>query len=266
MDWDQIIQAIGGTAVIVGAFAWVAKYLIEQFFTRGLERSKLELEAEHDQQLADLKHQQAVELEQLRIGQQNALAEMQAEADRRLEHVKSALGRVERLEADLARSRGEGYGEIWQLTGSLNLFGPTTKVNIKDLSNRLKDWYFEHGWVLSQAAKQRYFLVQEILSYGDLRSATFERPADETLYGDSRHPVQRLRDLRSQLLGDTAHRDDIADMEAWVSAWKTKDTEPDENWVLLQLVMSRFRSRIVKELFSGQAMHKHRGSGPLDRG
>lgn len=46
----------------------------------------------------------------------------------------------------------------------------------------------------------------------------FERPADETLYGDKGHPVQILRELQSQLLGETASSDDIADMEAWVSA------------------------------------------------
>lgn len=251
MDWAQILEAIGGTTAIVAGFAAVANLVISHFLSRRLNKTRAELETKHNLQMLDLENQQASELEKLRGEQQTALAQMRAEADQRLEHLKSSLDRMERLEADLAESRGEGYGEIWTLTGSLNLFGPTTEVDIEDLSGCLKDWYFEHGWVLSEPSKKRYFLVQEVLSYATLRSATFERPDGEKLYSDKRHPVQVLRRLRLRLLGKTASSERIADMEAWVSCWKMKDTQPDENWILLQLIMSRFRSCIIKELFFG---------------
>jgi hypothetical protein len=106
---------------------------------------------------------------------------MRAQDEQRLTHVKAALDRMARLEADLVKSRGEGYGEIWKLTGSLNLFGPMTEVDSKDLSVRLKNWYFEHGWVLTQESKRRYFLVQEVLNFGMLQSISFRRLTDKEL-------------------------------------------------------------------------------------
>ncbi len=45
---------------------------------------------------------------------------------RNLVHLGASLSRIERLEA----SRSAGYEDIWNLTGSLNLFGPTTEPDI----------------------------------------------------------------------------------------------------------------------------------------
>lgn len=172
---------------------------------------------------------------------------------RDLAHLEASLNKIERLQA----SRSAGYEDIWNLTGSLNLFGPTTKPDIKDLSARLKDWYFQHGMVLGTDSKKRYFLVQEILNFGMLHSASFRRPADERLFGDRKHPLQVLRDLRSQYLGVTDHGGEVGKLEAYVSAWKVKNNQrkeqAEENWVLLQFMMSKFRSGLIKDLgFDGE--------------
>jgi len=72
-----------------------------------------------------------------------------------LENLKSGLRRVERLETDLFQLRSAGYGQIWQLTGALNLFGSECHADCVQLSDRLKDWYFEHGHVLKDESKSR---------------------------------------------------------------------------------------------------------------
>jgi hypothetical protein len=270
MNWTQIIEVIGGTTVVVAAIAWVAKSTISHFFSRELEKSKIDIQAEHNRKLADLKHEQAKELESLRASQQEVLADIQAKAEERLEHVRAALGRVERLEADLVKSRGEGYGEIWKFTGSLNLFGPITKVDNTELSNKLKDWYFEHGWVLTQESKRRYFLVQEVLNFGMLQSISFRRPTDEQLFSSQLRPVEVLRQLRSKLLKVEVRGDEgmytVDELETCVSAWKSQvlkkngqeelEELAEEAWVLLQFVLSAFRTGVVEELGSRERIHK----------
>jgi hypothetical protein len=258
MNWNEIIAGIGGTAAVVAGIAWVAQSTISHFFSRELEKFK-----------EDLKHRQAKDLEILRANQQEALADLRAKAEERLEHVKAALGRVERLEAELIKNRGEGYGELWKLTGSLNLFGPMTEVDSNDLSVRLKSWYFERGWVLTQESKRRYFLVQEVLNFVMLRSISFRRPVDEELFGSPARPVEVLRKLRSKLLGIEARGDEgkyeVDELETCVSAWKSevvrKNGQEDlaeRSWVLLQFVLSAFRSGVVEELGSREVVHEAR--------
>jgi hypothetical protein len=256
MNWSEIVEAIGGTTAVVVAIAWVAKSTIGHFFSRELAKYKIDIKAEHDRTLADLKREHANELESLR-----------AKAAEKLEHVRAALGRMERLEADLGKSRGEGYGEIWKLTGSLNLFGPVTELNSKDLSLKLKDWYFEDGRVLTQESKRRYFLVQEVLNFGMLQSISFRRPADEQLFSSQSRPVEVLRQLRLKLLKVEVRDDEgkypVNELETYVSAWKSQvlkkkgqEELTEGAWMLLQLVLSALRSGIVEELGSRESVRK----------
>ncbi len=158
----------------------------------------------------------------------------------------AAIKKFERLEV----SRSEGYEEIWKLTDSLNLFGPTTEPNTEDLSTRLKDWYFKHGLFLGKDSKKRYFLVQEILNYATLKSAIFRRPAANELYGSSERPIKVLRELRSELLGAKTNSGEVSKLNSYVDIWKEKPNQKDaeKNWVLLQFVLSKFRSGLIKDL------------------
>src|SRR5262249_39704248 len=154
-----------------------------------------------------------------------------------------------------------------KLTGSLNLFGPITDVKTEDLSGQLKDWYFEHGWVLTEGSKRRYFLVQEVLNFAMLRSFSFRRPADELLFSSTTRPVDVLNKLRSTLLGVEGRGDEgkyeVTELEKHVSAWKSQvltnngqEYLAERNWVLLQFVLSQFRSGIVEELGSREIVNK----------
>jgi hypothetical protein len=250
MNWNQIVGEIGGMTAAVAAIAWVARYTIGHFFSRDLAKYKSDIKAAHDSTLENFKHEHARELESLR-----------AKAEERLEDIRAALARMERREADLVKSRGEGYGKIWKLTGSLNLFGPITELDSKDLSGQLTDWYFEHGRVLTQESKRRYFLVQEVLNFGILHSISFRRPADEQLFNSQSRPVEVLRQLRSKLLNIEIRGDEgkytVGELETCVSVWKSQVLKKEAQeeltegaWMLLQFVLSTFRSCIVEELGS----------------
>ncbi len=158
------------------------------------------------------------------------------------------MNKIERLEA----SRSAGYEEIWTLTGSLNLFGPTNEPDIKDLSNRLTDWYFNHGLVLKKESKRLYFLVQEVLNFTIFRSVPFKRPSPDKLFGQKERPVQVLDNLRIQYLGSSDDGGDVEQLESFVTKWKVinneRKSQDEENWILLQLLLSRFRSGLIKDL------------------
>jgi hypothetical protein len=218
MDWAAVVAGAGGGVAIVGALGVFARDNLTNYL-----KSRLESDA-------------ATKLAQLN----------------------AALARVERLESELLRSRGESYGEIWTLTGALNLFGPTSALDMETLSDKLTTWYFAHGWLLTDAAKDLYFLVQEVLNFAMLRSLSFRRPDGETLYGGGRRPVDVLRDLRKRSFGIDPGETvvDHAQLAAIVDRWKlraagrsTPNVE-EEGWILFQWVMSTFRAEITEDLGS----------------
>ena len=171
------------------------------------------------------------------------------------------------------RSRGEAYGEIWSLTGALSLFGPVKSISAPDLSARLSDWYFTRGWLLTSPSKGRYFLIQEVLNFFILHSLSFRRPADEILFGSPSRAMDELRKIRNIELGIDPRGDDgrysLKEIQVCVGAWKsrrlgaTRDTTlPEQAWVLLQFVMSSFRTHLTDELKSRDAVSEP-ASDPL---
>lgn len=151
-------------------------------------------------------------------------------------------------------SRSEGYKEIWSLTGCLNIFGVAKNIDIGWLSDQLSNWYFNYGITLNnQQTKNNYFLVQEILSFAKVNSAVFKRPEDKVLYCDfDKHPVNVLGELRKKYLTLKYNNKSENSLHDIVLEWKKKfgsDEEQDiKNWILLQFVMSRFRSRLIQDL------------------
>jgi len=175
-------------------------------------------------------------------------SELQTEREERLAHLESSLKKVQRLEA----SRSVGYEKIWSLTGSLNLFGPTIDLDISEFSTGLKTWYFSHGLLLKKDSKKLYFLAQEVLNYAILRSASFKRPPPDKLYGEEERPSNILNNLRTQYFRMSDNRASVAELESIVTEWKMNNYEHKEqderNWVLLQLLLSRFRSSLIRDL------------------
>lgn len=178
-----------------------------------------------------------------------------------LETLKFGLRRIEQLETDLFELRATGYGKIWRLTGSLNLFGPDTKLAPDELSNSLREWYFDHGHVLQNETKGCYFLAQEVLNFARVRSLEFARPSDEVLYAVEGRTVDKLDALRREYF--TIEMSEVARgegsrrrLEDLVTEWKRRllaesvrdEQDPQRNWVLLQLLLSALRTRLQRDL------------------
>lgn len=211
--------------------------------------------------LAAWKDRHETELETLKAEQHSALADFQNRATERLERVKASLVRLERIESDLVRSRGEAYGEIWSLTGAVSLFGPAKPISASELSSKLSQWYFTRGWLLTPESKGRYFLIQEVLNFFILHSLAFRRPADEILFGSPSRAMDELRKIRKIEIGLEDRGDDgrypLKEIQVSIGAWKSRritsardNTLPEQAWVMLQFVMSSFRTHLADELKS----------------
>ncbi|HEY3707295.1 MAG TPA: hypothetical protein VGL22_19700 [Terracidiphilus sp.] len=174
--------------------------------------------------------------------------------------LKDARDRLKKLESDLLKSRDEAYGQIWRLTGALNLFGPAHSINCSTLSGQLTDWYFSKGQMLTEDSKSRYFLVQEVLNLCSLRNIWPTRPSDKLLFSGDKRTIPILRELRTTRLripdrGDEGSYE-LTELETHFRHFKEKcnnspeEIPQDDAWLLLQFLMSAFRSRVTNELGS----------------
>jgi hypothetical protein len=193
---------------------------------------------------------------------------------RDIENLKAGLARIDRIESELLKARGDAYGKVWELTGSLNLFGPAREVTSEKLSADLSDWYFAHGWAITQDSKESYFLVQEVLSFLILRSIPFRRPPDEDLYSGGERPVMVLDRLRKEefQIAITHSGHTVDELGRCVSEWKKGEKttgggerSPERAWILAQFVMSEFRNRLVTELGSRKNVDVARTGRPGER-
>lgn len=174
--------------------------------------------------------------------------------------LKDARDRLAKLENDLLKSRDEAYGQIWHLTGVLNLFGPAHSVNCSTLSGQLTEWYFSKGQMLTEDSKSRYFLVQEVLSFCNLRKIWPSRPPDELLYNGKKRTIPTLRERRATKLGIPVRGNEgeyeVGELETYFHRFKERckpsleEGSQEDAWLLLQLVMSALRSRVTNELGS----------------
>jgi hypothetical protein len=272
MNWPRILDFLGGSAAVAAGAGIAARVVLEHLLKSRLEIMKAGIEEANNLALESFKKTKERELEEtrqrherelnlLRSVQEKALAEFQAWSAERMARVTATLAHVERLESEILKGRGEAYGAIWKLTGSTNLFGPPVATTCAQLSIALLEWYFAHGWLLTEEAKRRYFLLQEVLNFLNMRGLQFKRPPDEQLYGDSLHPLEVVRGMRAAILGvpDRSEKGSysIKEMEEYVRHWKCErgkesadEAAAQAAWLIVQFVMSEFRSRLAGELGS----------------
>ena len=270
MDWVEIAKFLGTSTVVLGAVGFVMKSIASHFLNRDLEFLKDKIKSENDHKVLELKgaqdkalqamrETQEARMEELRQQHNRVLQEFQAEAGERIEHVKAALQRLERLEGELLKSRDSAYGEIWELSKCVNLFGPTVPVDCAAVSRILTDWYFSKGRLLTQNCRQIYFTIQEVLNYYNVRSINPTRPPAPVLYCGNERPVDVLIRLEAERLGippkgnlGTYSR---AELSAYVDNFKARsDSAPgkiidaEDAWLLLHFLMSTLRNRLGHEL------------------
>jgi hypothetical protein len=234
MQWPEILKLFGGTAVLLAGLLAALAWFVRVFVT----------------------HQLDVRLEKWK-----------EQHETRLEYVRAALVRMDHLETDLIQSRGEAYGEIWSLTGCMSVFAAVKPISAAELSSKLSHWWFAQGWLLTEDSRVRIFLIQEVLNFFMLRSLSFRRPPEEQLFGSPTHTIDVLRAMRTEQLGIEPREDDgrysLKELRGCVAAWKSKrinatrdTTTPEQAWILIQFLMSAFRTHLVqdlksREIFSG---------------
>ncbi|UVC19410.1 hypothetical protein [Mesorhizobium onobrychidis] len=253
----EVFTTLLTAAFVVAALTYLAKMVISGFFQKSMDvelaRAKAAIEDEYKTKQNTLEREQG-----------EKLAAIKEQADRRMENLKAYLARAERLEAERLRRRGESYGSIWELTGAVNLFGQSDEVNQVALSKKLRDWYFKQGWLLSESAKNHYFLVQETLNFAILRSLELKRPIDDKLYASEKPPVEVLKQIRRETLRLPENPREVSptleDIRAAVVDWKKNSgdangfTAQERAWVIFQFVLSSFRTRLTDELGSRQTI------------
>jgi hypothetical protein len=270
MDWVEIAKFLGTSTVVLGAVGFVIKSIASHFLNRDLEFLKdkiksendhkvLELKGEQDKALQAMRETQEARMEELRQQHNRVLQEFQAEAGERIEHVKAALQRLERLEGELLKSRDSAYGEIWELSKCVNLFGPTIPVDCFAVSRTLTDWYFSKGRLLTQNCRQIYFTIQEVLNYYNVRSICPTRPSAGVLYCGSERPVDVLIRLEAERLGippkgnlGTYSRTELSSYVDRFKARSDSDSgkiiDAEDAWLLLHFLMSTLRNHLGHEL------------------
>jgi len=270
MDWVEITKFLGTSTVILGAVGFVIKSIASHFLNRDLELVKDNIKSESDRDLQAFKgaqdkalqamrEAQETRMEELRQEHAKVLQEFQTEANERIERVKAALQRLERLEGELLKSRDSAYGEIWQLSKCVNLFGPTVPVDCSAVSRSLTDWYFIKGRLLTQNCRQVYFAIQEVLNFYDVRSIAPTRPTPDVLFCSKKRPVDVLIALETDRLGIPSKGNLVtysqAELSSYVDNFKARFSSPraeaadaEDAWLLLHFLMSTLRSRLGNEL------------------
>ena len=68
---------------------------------------------------------------------------------------------------DLRERRLTAYSRLWALTEPLAIYSPAealTPQGARAMSERLRTWYFTHGLLLTEAARDKYFGLQKMLT------------------------------------------------------------------------------------------------------
>jgi hypothetical protein len=88
--WQTIITALGGTALLLGAVAWMVKKIVVHFLDKDVEAYKVKLQADADRQLEAFKTElRLIEFRSTKLHDKRA--EAVAEIYRRLANLQSAM-------------------------------------------------------------------------------------------------------------------------------------------------------------------------------
>jgi hypothetical protein len=113
MDWSVIVKALGGTAMAVAAFTFIAKEMIKHFFSWDLERHKANLKQGAEKELQDLKARYEV-----------LLLSHKSEFDRQMEAFRSQLmmrtAAFDRIRQEISRWANPILGAIEDLCGRIH--------------------------------------------------------------------------------------------------------------------------------------------------
>lgn len=189
---------------------------------------------------------------------------------RHLETFKSDLASQNKLAEELRHLRAEAHGEIWTLTGALNLFGPSSEIDLTGISSMMANWYFKSGEALGTDVRDHYFILQEAMGLCVSNGVAPVRPSNDRILGDmadtENSAVERLDEMRKVAFGpaarevfETRGQPDAHRLRDLLNVWRANPGTNDASqggqfsaeeraWLLLQWLMSLLRSRLRAKL------------------
>ena len=162
MGVGEIITAIGGSAVLFGAMAWLARSVITQLLSRDLEKFKTNLQAETRQelirlqsslQLVEIEHQ--VRFSRLHDRQVDIMSEMYSLLV--LLH-RAASTFVRYYQSDEAQTKDEHIRQLWDAADKFNEYFEKHRIYFtKDVCSKIDGL----NNTLSEACSMLVFFFQE---------------------------------------------------------------------------------------------------------
>lgn len=176
INWQEIFTTIGSTAVVVSAFTFLTKSVINHLFTRDVEKFKARLKADADIEIEKLKHS----LEKIAVEHQVRFSKLHTE-------------RAEVI-AELYKSLVTVFteGHLFVLTGGFPSEGQREKYNV--MAHKIEDF-------CSYAEAHRIYLPESLCNLVD----EFVNPLRKAIigvgvYGGIDHPTERTMTERRDVM------------------------------------------------------------------
>jgi hypothetical protein len=175
---------------------------------------------------------------------------------------------------DLRRRKLQAYRQAWKIVSPLAIHNPIQDVrysSIDGLSRDLSDWYVSWGIFINESARQRYFLLQDIiqivLRFAEQTTGQAQRRDSWNLSNPLFEKVLRRCDLRvdSQDIRNAEMREGlpnhfsemrVREASAKLTALAEKASKDvlnpdlDAHYVLVRYVAGHFRAALILEVLT----------------
>jgi hypothetical protein len=150
MNWEPVIQTLGGTAILVAVTAWLARSLIGQYLNKDIERFKSDLQAKSDREIESLKAELKLEIDKASF-QFNTLHLKRAEVMAKLyEMLDDLYGNTQLLllefemrqtREDIDRKHEARRRYQWELVPGIHFLTEEEKAKIDFVGKSARDLY-----------------------------------------------------------------------------------------------------------------------------
>ena len=172
MNWETIINTLGGTAILVTAVAWLVRSLIGQYLNKDIERFKAKLQAQSDKEIESIKASLQLENQKssfrfntLHVRRAEVMAKLYAMLDDLYGSTQMLLSefKLRQNREDIDRMNGAINREAWELVPGIHLLTEEEKGKIDFVDSsalELYAYYREHKVYLPSevCAKIDHFL------------------------------------------------------------------------------------------------------------
>jgi len=150
MNWEIIVNTLGGTAILVSAMAWLARSLIGQYLNKDIERFKSDLKANSDKEVESLKAELKLEIDKasfqfntLHFKRAEVMAKLYEMFDDLYGNTRLLLFEFERRQnrEDLERKHEAEHRKPWELVAGIHSLTEDEKIKIDLVGTSARDLY-----------------------------------------------------------------------------------------------------------------------------